>query len=122
MRVICILDTMWGNSTGRAIRFFPINLNNHSGRRLYKLLGYKEGQNLWVTNVCKYQVNHSAIHGKPDPEWLRENLEKFNPDLILVCGSVARKTFGLDSNFCLMEGHAGVLMPKSMWRPCTTKT
>jgi len=78
-----------------AVRYFKINPQNHSGKRLYKLIG--PGAKLLVTNACRELVNHANKHGTPDPVWLHENLntilEKFPIDLILVCGKVAQKTY-----------------------------
>jgi uracil-DNA glycosylase len=93
MRVLVVLDTMWGDQPGRQVRFFPINPNNHSGKRLYKLLGFSADQNLWVTNACRYMTDHATKHGKPDTSWLYQNLERFKPDFVLVCGNVANKCY-----------------------------
>lgn len=94
-RIIAILDTMWGwggIDMERAPAFFQINPLNHSGRRLYQIVGTRH--RLLVTNCCKEYVSHSGQHGKPDAEWLRSNLAQApDVDLILVCGSVAKKTF-----------------------------
>jgi hypothetical protein len=87
--VVAVLDTMWGERNGRAPRWFPINPQNHSGRRLYKLVGACE---LLVTNACPQLVNHATRHGKPDPKWLAENLARLEPALILACGNVAQRT------------------------------
>jgi hypothetical protein len=80
---------MWGGD-GRAPRWFTINPDNHSGRRLYWLVGHND---LLVTNACKEHVSHSTIHGTPDGEWLAKNLQKITYDLLLVCGRVAQVTF-----------------------------
>jgi hypothetical protein len=88
--VVAVLDTMWGDRSGPAPRYFQINPNNHSGKRLYKLLDGKA--HLLVTNACRRMVNHATKHGKPDPEWLEQNLEHLDADLVLVCGSIAKKT------------------------------
>ena len=92
-RIVAVLDTMWGTTPGKAVRFFRIDPENHSGRRLYQLVG--AGANLRVTNVCKYMTDHATKHGKPDAFWLlEENLRKLEPiDVILVCGKVASKTY-----------------------------
>lgn len=87
-RCVAILDTMWGGE-GIAPGLFRINPQNHSGRRLYWLLGHED---LWVTNACPEYVEHSKVHGKPDPEWLAGNLRRIDFQLLLVCGSVAKKT------------------------------
>jgi len=92
---IVVLDTMWG-SRGRAPVFFRINPNNHSGKRLYKLIGHED---FWVTNCCREQTTHARLHGTPDPSWLKQNLLRITPEVILLCGRVAQETWnrlGLD--------------------------
>lgn len=89
-RVVAVLETMWGGPRGRAPRYFKINPYNKSGQRLYKLVG---DLSLVVTNACREMVSHARHHGKPDPEWLLENLKRLRPDLILVCGKVAKRTY-----------------------------
>ena len=77
-----------------APKFFRINPKNHSGRRLYKLIG--PGARLLVTNACRELVMGPEHHGKPDPSWLRDNLEELEThgfDLLLVCGKVVRAAF-----------------------------
>ena len=56
---VAVLDTMWGGS-GNAPGMFRINPDNHSGRRLYWLLGH---QDLLVTNACREYVADPTIHG-----------------------------------------------------------
>ena len=96
LHVVAILDTMWGDEPGEAPPFFKINPRNHSGRRLYNLIG--EDASLLVTDSCRELVTSPKDHGKPDPEWLRQNLEHLESlrhiDLLLVCGAVAKKTYG----------------------------
>ena len=105
-RVVAILDTMWDWRTAtseagykEAPRYFHINPENHSGRRLYKLIG--KDSLLLVTNVCRELVNSAGVHGKPDPLWLSENLSIIDRhplgqiQLLLVCGTVAQKTYRL---------------------------
>ncbi len=100
--VIAVLETMWDwrsmtSNAGyqEAPRYFRINPDNHSGRRLYRLIGI--GHELWVTNACRELVRSASDHGRPDPAWLHENLTmligQFQPRLILVCGKVAQETF-----------------------------
>lgn len=106
MNVVAILETMWdwrGMTSGAgyqaAPRFFRINPENYSGRRLYKLCG--PDAKLLVTNACRELVAGPKEHGKPDPLWLAENLaliESNRPDsasidVLLVCGKVAQQTF-----------------------------
>jgi hypothetical protein len=100
-RVVAVLETMWDwrnqtTSAGyrkEAPRHFQINPDNHSGRRLYKLVG---GADLVVTNACRELVCSAREHGVPDPVWLAENLQRLAPiALLLVCGKVAQKTFAI---------------------------
>lgn len=106
MNVVAILETMWDwrqqtSSVGytEAPRFFRINPENFSGRRLYKLCG--PDAQLLVTNACRELVSNAKQHGKPDPAWLAENLAEIEVnhpkaaaiDILLVCGKVAQKTF-----------------------------
>lgn len=101
-RIVAILETMWDwrgmtSDAGytEAPRFFSINPQNHSGRRLYKLVG--PNATLLVTNACRQLATSAQGHGKPDPDWLRENLEDLSRgdgfDLLLVCGKVAQAAF-----------------------------
>lgn len=91
--IVAILETMWGYRTGRAPRYFKINPLNTSGRRLYKLIGEQNRERLLVTNVCRELVTSAKHHGKPDARWLAENIVRLAPVTLLVCGSVAKKTF-----------------------------
>jgi len=102
--VVAVLDTMWGERQGSAPRFFRINPENTSGRRLYRLVG--EDVRLIVTNVCRELVDHSNKHGKPDAGWLYQNIRhitapRFNTQLILVCGQIAQSVF--NSILCRFE-------------------
>lgn len=98
MKIVALLESMWGwggyNEPGEeAPRFFRINPDNFSGRRLYRLCG---DANLMVTNSCRVVQKSANHHGTPDPVWVRENLSeaiKDECDLILVCGRVAKETF-----------------------------
>ena len=98
-KIIAVLDSMWDwrqqtsqAGYGQAPRAFKINPQNHSGKRLYRLVG--KDANLLVTNACKELVSAAHIHGTPDPEWLRSNLEHLMPfNLLLVCGKVAQATY-----------------------------
>lgn len=103
MRVIAILESMWdwraqtsGAGYKQAPRYFRINPNNHSGRRLYSLLD--KGDKLLVTESCRELVSSANEHGTPDPEWLAENLkileDKTAFNVLLVCGKVAQATYG----------------------------
>ena len=79
-RVVAILETMWdwrGMTSGagyqEAPRFFRINSENFSGKRLYSLIG--PDAKLLVTNACRELGNGPNFHGKGDPAWLKQNLE-----------------------------------------------
>lgn len=106
MNVVAILETMWDwrgqtSSAGyaEAPRFFRINPQNYSGRRLYKLIG--SDALLLVTNACRELVTGPNQHGTPNPEWLAENLAEIEVnhaaaapiDVLLVCGKIAQQTF-----------------------------
>lgn len=108
MRAVAILETMWDwrsmtSEAGyaEAPRYFRINPDNFSGRRLYKLVG--PDANLLVTNACRELVKSPKEHGKPNPSWLAENLRIIDTveglpsqgaiDVLLVCGKVAQRTF-----------------------------
>jgi hypothetical protein len=88
-RCLAVLEVMWG-TPGKAPGIFRINPNNHTGRRLYWLLGHDD---LLVTNACPEQVGHPTLHGRPDPLWLAKNLQRVAYDLLLICGRVAQRTF-----------------------------
>jgi hypothetical protein len=98
--IVAVLDTMWDwkqqtSSAGykQAPRYFRINPNNFTGRRLYRLVGKAK---LLVTDSCPELVSNPKQHGTPDPQWLSDNLFILNDlrriDLILVCGKVAQRT------------------------------
>ena len=112
-KVAVVLETMWGDHVRRAPRWFRINQYNHSGKRLYKLV---DSTDLLVTNACKYMVTSPNDHGKPDPVWLAENLQRVHCDLLLVCGKVAQETF----DKCRYTPLCKVLkMPHPAWRGWT---
>jgi hypothetical protein len=98
MNVVALLESMWGwrgySEAGDVIRYFRINPDNFSGRRLYSLVGSQHS--LLVTNSCRECQASANDHGKPDPVWVADNLrflasEKM--DLLLVCGKVAKATY-----------------------------
>jgi hypothetical protein len=118
--VIAILETMYAGRSvkpgTRAPRYFSISAKNHSGRRLYGLIG--EGHNLIVTNACPELGRTAKCHGKPDPEWLHENLTALMGiapfQLVLVCGKPAQETFEKcqkEHGFVLPAGAAHLDMP-----------
>jgi hypothetical protein len=94
-QVVAILEVMWGwSGTERSrTKFFRINPDNHSGKRLIRLIGHDD---FWVTNACPECVNSASDRGTPDAAWLRGNLEILKPTLVLVCGKVAQNTFEAD--------------------------
>lgn len=101
IRAVAILETMWdwramtsgAGYKAEAPRYFNINAQNFSGRRLYGFVG--QDSRLLVTNACRELVSSSSQHGKPDSLWLGENLRILDGhiDLLLVCGKVAQATF-----------------------------
>jgi hypothetical protein len=94
MKIAVVLEVMWGATRKtRAPRWYKINPHNHSGKRLIKLLGHDD---FMVTNACPEYVTAANEKGIADPAWLRENLRQYNPDMVLVCGGVARRTFFRD--------------------------
>ena len=105
-KTVAVLEVMWDwrmktsaanpNYLAEAPRAFRINPENHSGKRLYQLLGH---DNLMVTNACPQLVTGAKGKGNPDAYWLRENLEQLWPySLLLVCGKVAQETYDLVRN------------------------
>jgi hypothetical protein len=96
-RAVAILEVMWGmKAAEEAPRWFHINPRNHTGKRLYQWLG-KPGERfneILVTNACPELVPNAKGRGKPDTEWVNENLKQLAPfHLLLVCGSVARAVY-----------------------------
>ncbi len=113
MKIVALLESMWGwrgyNDPGEeAPRFFRINRDNFSGRRLYQLCG---DAHLLVTNSCRVVQQSANHHGTPDPAWVRENLlqaQQDGCDLFLICGKIARETYlaaGLDFTNILFMDH-----------------
>lgn len=99
MKLVCaLLESMWGwrghNVAGEdAPRFFRINRENHSGKRLYRICG---DVNLIVTNSCRLVQRSASHHGTPDPAYVKENLLRAHADgcnIFLICGKVAQATF-----------------------------
>lgn len=93
MKIVVVLEVMWGLRGDPPLRWFNINPYNHSGRRLIDIVGHSDFQ---VTNSCPDVVYSASSRGTPDPEWLRRNLRVLQPDLVLVCGRVANATFKPD--------------------------
>jgi len=98
-KIVAVLESMWdwrqmttGAGYAMAPRYFRINPENFSGRRLYRIVG--DDANLFVTNSCRELCRSASHHGTPDAKWLRENLEILAPfDVLLVCGKVAQATY-----------------------------
>lgn len=127
MIIVAILETMWdwrgmtssAGHTRTAPRYFTINPENHSGRRLYSLIGGQDIHHLSVTNACKELACSAKQHGTPDPAWLRENLDGLmcmvshggnGIDLLLVCGKVAQATYAR-SGFKMPKGRYVLEIP-----------
>ena len=103
MNAVAVLEVMWdwrGYTTGAGYRrqappWFTINPNNFTGGRLYGWLG--ADWNGTVTNACPDLVSSATQRGKPDPQWLEDNLRELYREapfeLLLVCGKVAQTTF-----------------------------
>lgn len=92
-RIVVVLAVQWGMPGDVASRWFRINPWNHSGKRLYRLIGHGVFK---VTNACKELVHRASDQGTPDAAWLRSNLKVLRPDIVLVCGNVAQSTFKRD--------------------------
>lgn len=98
LKIVALLESMWGwrgyhGEGEEAPRFYRINRENFSGRRLYRICG---DANLIVTNSCRTIQRSANHHGRPDPSWVTENLTKAHADgcnLFLVCGRVAQDTY-----------------------------
>lgn len=86
LRILVVLDTAWG----RGGSFFRINPRNHSGNRLIKLIGHDK---FLVTNACPQVVRDASRHGTPDPFRLRDCIMKLRPELLLLGGKVAQRTW-----------------------------
>lgn len=98
-KIVAVLESMWdwrqmtsGAGYREAPRYFRINPENYSGKRLYRIVG--STADLFVTNACRELCGSANHHGTPDPQWLRENLEILAPfDVLLVCGRVAQAAY-----------------------------
>lgn len=93
MRIVVVLAVQWGYPGDKVSRWFRINPFNHSGQRLYRLIGHFD---FLVTNACPDIVYRADQQGTPDPRWLRRNLRALRPQVVLVCGAVAQATFERD--------------------------
>lgn len=108
-KYIALLDTMWGDIRKEAPRFFYINRNNLSGKRLYRITS-AERLDLLVTNSCRY-IEISAKHlGEIDAEWVFNNLNSCDCDHLLVCGKRAQDAFW-KSDYELKRGEKLFFMP-----------
>jgi hypothetical protein len=96
MRVVALLESMWGRG-GNAPRAFRISPANFSGKRLYRLVG--RNTDLWVTNSCREMQTHANGHGTPDAVWVADNLRLLEPfDVLLVCGRIAQRTYDISAH------------------------
>lgn len=113
MKVVALLESMWGwrgciDPGTEAPRFFRINPENLSGRRLYRICG---DANLIVTNSCRTVQVSANHHGVPDASWVTENLRQAQTDgcdVFLICGKIAKSTYeqsGLDFQNVLFINH-----------------
>jgi hypothetical protein len=101
-KAVAILQEMydWHGLTSRAgyntaPRHFRISPRNFTGKRLYDWLGHND---LLVTDACKELVSGPNQRGKPDKNWVKDNLAELWPfELLLVCGKVAQRTYCLSS-------------------------
>ena len=107
LKAVAILEVMWdwrsmtsdAGYTEIAPRHYRINPDNLTGSRLYKWCG--DRYTLRVTNARPQLVKSAKHRGKPDPEWLSDNLKRLWPfDLVLVCGKVAQATYSLGDTMC----------------------
>jgi hypothetical protein len=101
-RVVALLESMWGDRPGNpgiAPRAFHINPYNFSGSRLYRMMRGSNGR-LLVTNCCKEMQTSAKGHGTPDPAYVAANLAWLKPDLLLVCGRVAQRTYTASGYLC----------------------
>lgn len=90
LRIVAVLNVQWGIPGDRVLRWFKINPLNRSGARLISIIGHR---NFYVTNACCDIVYSPSGKGTPSERWLARNLGDLNPDVVLVCGSVAQATF-----------------------------
>jgi hypothetical protein len=86
---VVVLEVAWGGGG----RWFRINPQNFTGRRLHSAFGDLP---FVVTNACPEVVGHSSERGTPNASWLRHNLAALRPRFVLVCGRVAESTFSAD--------------------------
>ncbi len=90
VKIVVVLEVMWGLRGDRPRRWFEINPYNHSGRRLISLVGH---EHFVVTNACPDVVYSATGRGTPSKKWLQANLGFLQPDVLLLCGNVAQSTF-----------------------------
>jgi hypothetical protein len=99
MKIVALLESMWGwrgyhAADEEAPRFYRINPENFSGRRLYRIC--PPHTDLIVTNSCRIIQRSANHHGTPEPAYVLENLKQARQDgcdLFLICGVVAQDTF-----------------------------
>jgi hypothetical protein len=122
-KFLAVLDTMWGDHD-QAPSWFPINPMNLTGKRLYRLTKSKFPE-VWVTNACRECVSHADKHGKPDTEWLLNNLNMIPNTLIktplLICGGTAQKTYAKIVDPVIYHKRLEVFMPHPAYRKWTNE-
>lgn len=120
---IAVLETMWGwcGMERDRTKWFTINEQNFTGRRLYRMLGNRR---LLVTNACPQTVSSAGEHGTPDPKWLSANIaelrDKFDVRLFMVCGRVAQSTW-CDADIRLDRYERVIFMPHPAARGWTNE-
>jgi hypothetical protein len=100
MNIVALLESMWGwrgySEAGDVIRYFRINPDNFSGRRLYSLIG--PSHSLLVTNSCRECQRSANDHGTPDPAWVgsipaRAGEPGRNNPRNLACSYISQPTY-----------------------------
>jgi hypothetical protein len=92
MKILVILQNMYSGSgrDTKAPLLFKINPYNHSGKRLYKLIE----DDFWVTNSSSILSGGGAkSYSGIDVKFLQRAIDKFDWDLIIICGNQAKKAF-----------------------------
>jgi hypothetical protein len=90
---LVILEVMWGPANG-ARNLFQINPNNHSGRRLYKIM---PGRFL-VGDACPGIVSSAKERGIPSVDHLESVFDYaigrgYTLPVVVIGGKIARETF-----------------------------
>lgn len=102
LRATVVLEVMWdwrsmtsnAEYVEQAPKWFTINPNNFTGRRLHWFLGHND---FLVTNACPELVSSPNHRGTPSKDWLKSNLkemyDRWKFDTVFICGSVARSIY-----------------------------